>query len=340
MIKHPLTFLFLLFLLQSVWGFEYEEKELESEISLRKLYKRWSRHHNLPLNVTKQGVNRYKVFKINAKYILKINKMRLSYSLKLNRFANLTLSEFVDIHTCISETKTMITNSTDYQLTDVKPPESVDWRKQGAVTEVKNQRGCGSCWAFATVAAVEGMNFIRTKRLVSLSAQELLDCSSDRNNCTRGVRRLAFEYIKTKGITTETHYPYKAIKGLCDPLKKKGPRVTIDSYTFVPKNNELALRRAVARQPVSIGIDPTSPSFRFYSKGIITGKCGTVLGHAMAAIGYGTDKDGTKYWLVKNSYGPEWGEGGYVRIERDILEKEGRCGIAKRAIYPIKTPVR
>lgn len=113
---------------------------------------------------------------------------------------------------------------------------------------------------------MEGINFLRTKSLVSLSAQELLDCSSDLNTCVRGNRPLAFDYIKKKGITTETHYPYKAIKGLCDPLKKNGPRVTIDSYTVVPANNELALQIAVARQPVSIGIDSSSPQFIFYSK--------------------------------------------------------------------------
>ncbi|CAH8350103.1 unnamed protein product [Eruca vesicaria subsp. sativa] len=331
------TFLFLFFILRTVGGFEYQDDELESEESLLKLYDRWRSHYHAPFNVTTQGVDRYEVFRSNANYIMKINKMKLPYKLKLNHFANLTQIEVVDMYSGISaeeETTTIIEN------TDVDPPDSMDWRERGAVTDVKNQKKCNSCWAFATVATVEGLNFITTKRLLSLSEQQLLDCSSEDNNCKGGTRGVAFQFIAEKGITTETLYPYKEIKGDC--LKNIEASVTIDGYSWVAQNNERALQIAVAQQPVTVSIDSNSPVFTSYSGGIITNGCGTKLSHSMAAIGYGTEANGRKFWILKNSYGSDWGEGGYVRIERGISDTRGRCGIAMQPIYPtsIKNIVR
>ncbi|CAL0306768.1 unnamed protein product [Lupinus luteus] len=146
--------------------------------------------------------------------------------------------------------------------------------------------------------------------------------------------QFAFEFIKQNGgIATETNYPYKAVDGICED---KEPAVTIDGYDSVPENNEAALLQAAANQPISVAIDAGGSDFQFYSEGVFTGECGTYLDHGVAIVGYGTTLDGTKYWIVKNSWGSEWGEHGYIRMERDISKKEGICGIAMEPFYPIK----
>ncbi|PKI50366.1 hypothetical protein CRG98_029246 [Punica granatum] len=144
----------------------------------------------------------------------------------------------------------------------------------------------------------------------------------------------AFEYIKQNGgITSEANYPYQASDGKCD---KNSPVVSIDGHENVPVNDEDALLKAVANQPVSVAIDAGGMDFQFYSEGVFTGRCSTSLDHGVAVVGYGTTLDGTKYWIVKNSWGPEWGEKGYIRMERGISAKEGLCGIAMEASYPVK----
>ncbi|KAA8533238.1 hypothetical protein F0562_033229 [Nyssa sinensis] len=131
-------------------------------------------------------------------------------------------------------------------------------------------------------------------------------------------------------------YPYQAKDGTCDSSKMNSPVVVIDGHENVPANDENALMKAVANQPVSVAIDAGGSSLQFYSEGVFTGDCGTELDHGVAIVGYGTTLDGTKYWIVKNSWGPEWGEEGYIRMQRRIDAEEGLCGIAMEASYPIK----
>lgn len=342
--KIILAFLALALVIGLSKGFDFHEKDLESEESLWDLYERWRSHHTVSRSLDDKH-KRFNVFKENVKHVHKVNGMDKPYKLKLNKFADLTNHEFRTLfagskirhHRMLHGKKTNESGTFMYQ--HIRVPPSIDWRKKGAVTSVKDQGQCGSCWAFSTVVAVEGINQIKTKKLVSLSEQELIDCDTSQNQgCNGGLMDLAFEFIqKNGGLTTEDNYPYTATDGSCDKKKLNSPtKVTIDGHEDVPENDEDALLKAVANQPVSVAIDAGGQDFQFYSEGVFTGECGTELNHGVAAVGYGTTLDGTKYWIVKNSWGEEWGEKGYIRMQRGVSAKEGLCGIAMEASYPIK----
>lgn len=255
----------------------------------------------------------------------------------MNRFGDLEPQEFAQQFTGFNSTGFRPAQPS-FLPYDTWKPCCVDWRSSGAVTGVKFQGSCLSCWAFAAVAAIEGMNKIRTGELVSLSEQQLVDCDTKSNaGCNGGLMDYAFQYItKHGGIAAEDAYPYRARQAnSCN--KKPSAVVTIDGYEDVPANDEAALKKAVAAQPVAVAIEASGSHFQFYSEGVFAGKCGTELDHGVAAVGYGSTADGTKYWIVKNSWGPEWGEKGYIRMKRDVEDKEGLCGIAMEASYPVKT---
>ncbi|KAD3642061.1 hypothetical protein E3N88_31285 [Mikania micrantha] len=216
-------------------------------------------------------------------------------------------------------------------------PSSMDWRKKGAVTPIKDQGQCGCCWAFSAVAAVEGITQLKTGKLVSLSEQELVDCDTSGvdQGCEGGLMDNAFDFIvSNKGLTTETNYPYKGVDATCNSNEASNHAATITGHEDVPANSESALLKAVAGQPVSVAIDASGSDFQFYSSGVFTGDCGTELDHGVTAVGYGTTDDGTKYWLVKNSWGASWGQEGYIMMQRGVEAKEGLCGIAMQASYP------
>lgn len=173
---------------------------------------------------------------------------------------------------------------------------------------------------------------------MSLSEQELIDCDYNKYNqgCQGGSMEKAFAFIeKIGGITTEKDYPYEGKNDRCNTIEEKKRAAKISSYKAIPAGSEEALLAAVAKQPVSVAIDASGYDFQLYSSGIFSGYCGKNLNHGVAAVGYG-EANGEKYWLVKNSWGAHWGEAGYIKMKRDSADKDGICGIAMEASYPVK----
>ncbi|CAN1314466.1 Senescence-specific cysteine protease SAG39 [Linum perenne] len=251
---------------------------------------------------------RFSIFKKNVGFVNHFNKFgNKTYKLAVNQYADMTNKEF-------SAAKTEVGPSLFKYENTSSVPDTMDWRTKGAVNPIKDQGQCGSCWAFSAVAAVEGLTKISTGTLTSLSVQELIDCDRTSNDqgCNGGFMDDAFQFVKTKGLTTESNYPYTAADGSCNTVKTSNSAAKINGYEDVPANDEQALLKAAANQPIAVAIDAGGSAFQFYSSGVFTGDCGTNLDHGVAVVG----------------------DEGYIKMQRDVGTKEGICGIAMSASYP------
>lgn len=318
---------------------------LSSPSSTSDLFESWCVKYNKTYPSEEEKQYRLTVFEDNLAFVNNHNSLgNFTYTLGLNAYADLTHHEFkaskLGLPLSANDLIRLKRGSLGQQpdpFGDVGIPSSVDWRKEGAVTKVKDQGTCGACWSFAATGAIEGINKIFAGSLVSLSEQELIDCDRSFNEgCDGGLMDYAYEFVEQNhGIDTEDDYPYLGRQRTCNRNKLKRRVVTIDGYVDVPPNEE-ALLKAVAAQPVSVGICGSDRAFQSYSKGIFTGPCSTKLDHAVLIVGYGSG-NGVDYWIVKNSWGTSWGMNGYVHIVRNSGNSEGVCGINKLASYPTKS---
>ncbi|XP_031492601.1 thiol protease aleurain-like [Nymphaea colorata] len=283
---------------------------------------------------TKEIFHRFAVFTENFELIHSTNKKGLPYTLQVNQFADLSWEEFKTRHLGASQ-NCSATKGT-HKLTDAILPESRDWRKSGIVSPVKNQGHCGSCWTFSTTGALEAAYAQATGKNVSLSEQQLVDCAQAFNNfgCHGGLPSQAFQYIKYNGgLDTEESYPYTGVDGHCK-FSANDVGVKVANSVNITQGAEDELKHAVGVvRPVSVAFEVVS-GFRFYKGGVYTSTtCGSSpmdVNHAVLAVGYG-EKHGTPYWLIKNSWGKDWGVDGYFKMELG----KNMCGIATCASYPI-----
>jgi cathepsin L len=267
------------------------------------------------------------------------NLLGLDWQMGLNSFADQTWDEFRAQYLGYKMINNQYARSQNQPALNVTAaPASIDWTTKGAVTGIKDQGQCGSCWAFSATGSIEGAYQIAKGQLISLSEQELVDCAGSYGNagCNGGLMDYAFEYVIDHGLCTETAYPYKGVDGTCKSSSCT-PAVYISSYKDVTVNSEPALLTAVALTPVSVAIEADQAGFQFYSSGVFSGACGTNLDHGVLAVGYGLDSaSGKNFWKVKNSWGTSWGMSGYILMVRGTAAgKPGQCGIAMAASYPI-----
>ena len=284
---------------------------------------------------------RLQIFSDNHDKIELHNKESTGFKLGHNQFSHLTLSEFHDyVHLGGTRPKNLRKNPTgivhEAPLDLSKLPKRVDWVEAGAVTEVKNQGSCGSCWSFSAVGALEGAYFKKYKKLVSFSEQELVSCDDKDYGCNGGFMDDAFAWVeKNGGLCTEEDYQYTSgsgSTGSCIKSCTNVKEVTPKSYNDVKVDSVPALMSAVALQPVAIAIEADQFAFQFYKEGVLTGNCGTNLDHGVLLVGYGTYTDKKDYWKVKNSWGATWGMDGYILIERSA---DDLCGVLAAPTYPV-----
>lgn len=295
----------------------------------------WKSGHNKAYTDINEEKVRYTIWQDNLRRITEFNLKSKTLFLRMNHFGDMTNTEFRSkMNGYLSGGKTK--GSTFMTPNYATIPDSVDWRTKGYVSEVKNQGQCGSCWAFSTTGSLEGQHFRKTGKMVDLSEQNLVDCSRNfgNNGCNGGLMDNAFRYIKANGgIDTEKSYPYEGEDATCR-FKKSDVGADDTGFVDIPKGDEEALKNATATVgPISVAIDASHFSFQFYHTGVYDEPaCSSEqLDHGVLVVGYGS-MQGKDYWIVKNSWGPSWGEEGYINMSRN---KNDQCGIASSASYPL-----
>uniref|UniRef100_A0A3P8SM43 Zgc:174153 n=1 Tax=Amphiprion percula TaxID=161767 RepID=A0A3P8SM43_AMPPE len=298
----------------------------------------WKSWHSKKYHEREEGWRRM-VWEKNLKKIelhnLDHSMGKHSYRLGMNHFGDMVRLRFQHPQTVSRE------GSLFMEPNFLEAPRALDWRDKGYVTPVKDQGQCGSCWAFSTTGALEGQHFRKTGKMVSLSEQNLVDCSRPEGNegCNGGLMDQAFQYIKdNQGLDSEDAYPYLGTDDQPCHYDPKFNSANDTGFVDIPSGKERALMKAVAAVgPVSVAIDAGHESFQFYQSGIYYEKeCSSEeLDHGVLVVGYGfegEDVDGKKYWIVKNSWSENWGDKGYILMAKD---RKNHCGIATAASYPL-----
>jgi len=302
------------------------EREYQKEFTKWMQQQKRAYHHD-------EFQTRYNIFKANLDFIDAHNAdTTKTFKVALNALADLTRQEYAQYYL---GTRINVEPST-YAPSD--QGTEMDWRQKNAVTQVKNQGQCGSCWSFSTTGSTEGCNAIKTGTLRSYSEQNLIDCSVNQGNngCNGGLMTQAMTYIISNGgIDTESSYPYTATGPNSCQYNPANSGGTLASYVNVASGSESDLQSKGNSGPVSVAIDASHSSFQFYSNGVYNEPaCSTsALDHGVLMVGWGRTDDGnnTPYWIVKNSWGTSWGLSGYIWMSRNL---NNQCGIATMATLP------
>lgn len=291
---------------------------------------------------------RYGIFKDNLKIIEEHNAKNLSWTMGVTQFADMTPFEFTAYVKRGSGGGFVPKLREQKNVAPFKEPncDSVDWVAEGAVTPVKNQGQCGSCWSFSTTGAIESRSVISNGRVtgtpIPLSEQNLVDCDHTDSGCNGGLMDYAFEFVEGNGgLCSEAEYPYTAKDGTRCKDSSCTKYDPISSHKDVTAKSTTALESAICEGPVSIAIEADQSSFQLYNGGVLTSRCGKNLDHGVLLVGMGVD-GANKYWKVKNSWGDSWGEEGYIRLCRDCDANcglfnrcSGQCGLLDSASFPV-----
>lgn len=314
--------------------------------SLISKFDEWSEKHGQVYFNDDVRQHVFKNWVSNHKHIEYVNSRNLTYTLAHNKFSGMSSEEFsqyVGSFQIVNDLSTEMAYESQPQSAYMET--SVNWVDKGAVTPVKDQGQCGSCWSFSTTGALEGAYYIKYGELIEFSEQQLVDCDNFKNGgtdhgCNGGLMDNAFTWIKKNGgLCLEKDYPYTSgttrSSGTCEDECAVVDNSKVVSFYDVSKSSDDAMMQALSKQPVSIAIQADQKDFQLYKSGVFTGECGTQLDHGVLAVGYGTEK-GEDYYLVKNSWSEQWGDGGYIKLGRgsQYNKGEGQCGMLLSASYP------
>jgi len=318
-------------------------------------FAQWSKSFQIEFSSDSHYDATYRKWIDNDAFIERINERNLSYTLGHNQFSGMDIDEFRQYLWRQGLPRDIDTEVRD-KLVDALSleaiPASVNWTAAGAVTPVKDQGQCGSCWSFSTTGALEGAFYNKFGQLESFSEQQLVDCDNLKNGgrdhgCNGGLMDNAFSWIgKNGGLCTEAAYPYVSgttkTAGTCQTTCKEVSGSKVTKFVDVAPSDDALMMTAVASQPVSVAIEADQREFQLYKSGVFTGACGTNLDHGVLVTGYGS-LGGADYYSVKNSWGTSWGLNGYILLGRgtnpdtgaEYNKGNGQCGVLMQASYPV-----